>query len=179
MLLQRLALLSDLLQGLRCRQLLTKLSLLLLHFLLQFAEFCQGALLMLWRQGFQPQLQARQIGLPGTGIGQSCKQCLVVELKVLCAQGQYQLGQHLVQRVELFRRHDTGQLLIRGSAPGCATPAPTAQLPLDPRQLTLDGRRRAALGLADPQHQRIPLLLQLAAARLQQGAIGDQGKTLL
>ena len=57
--LQRLALLSDLLQGLRCRQLLTKLSLLLLQFLLQFAQFRQGALLMLWRHGFQPQLQAR------------------------------------------------------------------------------------------------------------------------
>ena len=57
--LQRLALLSNLLQGLRCHQLLTKLSLLLLQFLLQFAQFRQGALLMLWRQGFQPQLQAR------------------------------------------------------------------------------------------------------------------------
>ena len=117
--------------------------------------------------------------MPGIGIGQSCKQCLVVELKVLCAQGQHRLGQHLVQRVELFRRYDTGQLLIQVLPLGTQLLRQLRGFPFDPRQLALDGRRRAALSLTDPYHQRIPLHLQLVAACLQQGAVGDQGKTLL
>lgn len=112
MLLQRLALLFDVFQSQCGGQLFLQLSLLLLQLLLQFAQFRQGPLLILCRQGFQPQLQARQIELPGIRIDQGRKQGLAIKTEIFVAQGQYRLGQHLVQRVELFRRDDTGQLLI-------------------------------------------------------------------
>ena len=179
MLLQRLALLFDVFQSQCGGQLFLQLSLLLLQLLLQFAQFRQGPLLILCRQGFQPQLQARQIELPGIRIDQGRKQGLAIKAEIFVAQGQYRLGQHLVQRVELFRRDDTGQLLIEVLPLGAQLLRQLRGFPFNPCQLALDGRWRAALCLADPYHQRIPLFLQLAAARLQQGAVGDQGKTLL
>ena len=112
MLLQRLALLFDVFQSQGGGQLFLQLSLLLLQLLLQFAQFRQGPLLILCRQSFQPQLQARQIELPGIRIDQGRKQGLAIKTEIFVAQGQYRLGQHLVQRVELFRRYETGQLLI-------------------------------------------------------------------
>ena len=179
MLLQRLALLFDVFQSQGGGQLFLQLSLLLLQLLLQFAQFRQSALLILRGQGFQPQLQARQVELPGISIGQGCNQRFAIEMEVFAAQSQYRLGQHLVQRTELFRRYDTGQLLIEVLPLGAQLLSQLRGFPFDPGQLALDGRRCAALRLADPYHQRIPLFLQLAPARFQQGAVGDQDKTLL
>ena len=107
-----MALLFDVFQSQCGGQLFLQLSLLLLQLLLQFAQFRQGPLLILCRQGFQPQLQARQIELSGIRIDQGRKQGLAIKAEIFVAQGQYRLGQHLVQRVELFLRYETSQLLI-------------------------------------------------------------------
>lgn len=179
LLLQRLALLFDLFQRQSSAQLLLELSLLLLQLLLQFAQLRQGSLLMLQRQGFQPQLEAGQLETPRIRIGQGRSQGMAIEPEILCTQGQHWLGQHLVQRSQLRCRQEVGQLLVQVLSLGAHLLSDLRQLLLDSGQFALDGRWRAALCLVDTDDQRIAFFLQFAAARFQYGAVGNQGKTLL
>lgn len=113
------------------------------------------------------------------GIAKSLGERQAIELEVFGAQCQHGSGQHLVQGCQLIARQSACQLLVEVVALRAHLLCQLGHLCVHTEQLAFDGCQWSALRLAQANHERIALLLHVAAARLQNRPAFHQSESLL